>query len=103
MDATLIGSDTTSPYSVTWTSAQAGSYSLTAKAVDDDGATTTSAAHSVTVNATPGARAVIFAPSLDHDTLVISYLFEVYAAGAIPGVDAPLATQSLGKPSRRGR
>jgi chitodextrinase len=48
---TLIGSDTSSPYSVTWSNASAGSYSLTAKAVDDDGATTTSAAHSVTVNA----------------------------------------------------
>ena len=41
---TLIGSDTTSPYSAVWTGAAAGSYSLTAIAVDDDGATRTSTA-----------------------------------------------------------
>jgi regulation of enolase protein 1 (concanavalin A-like superfamily) len=47
--STLIGSDTTSPYSAVWSSAAAGSYSLTARAVDDDGATRTSTAVSITV------------------------------------------------------
>jgi hypothetical protein len=46
---TLIGSDTTSPYSALWTGATAGSYSLTARAVDNGGATRTSAAVSITV------------------------------------------------------
>ena len=49
--STLLGTDTTSPYSFTWNSVAAGSYSLTARATDDDGATTTSSAVSVTVNA----------------------------------------------------
>ncbi len=45
---TLVGSDTTSPYSVTWNNVAAGTYSLTAVARDDDGATTTSAARTIT-------------------------------------------------------
>jgi ELWxxDGT repeat protein len=45
-----IGSDTTSPYSIATTLA-AGNYSITAKATDNLGATTTSAAVSITVKA----------------------------------------------------
>jgi hypothetical protein len=48
-----LGVDTTSPYSYYWTGVLAGSYSLTAKATDNAGATTTSAAVTVTVNAQP--------------------------------------------------
>ncbi len=48
---TLLGTDTTSPYSFTWTGVAAGTYSLTARATDNGGATGTSTAVSVTVNA----------------------------------------------------
>ena len=48
--STQIGSDTSSPYSMSWTNVAAGTYSLTAVARDDDGATRTSSAVSVTVN-----------------------------------------------------
>src|SRR5947209_3017387 len=41
--ATLIGSDTTSPYSFNWTNVATGAYALTAKATDSNGAVTTSA------------------------------------------------------------
>ena len=51
--STLLGSDTTAPYSYAWSGVPAGSYSLTARAIDDDGATTTSAATGVTVTAPP--------------------------------------------------
>jgi hypothetical protein len=51
--ATKLGEDTSSPYSYTWSGVVAGSYSLTAKAFDDDGASTTSAAVSVTVEGAP--------------------------------------------------
>jgi len=51
--STLIGSDTTSPYAAVWSSAAAGSYSLSARAVDDDGATRTSTAVSITVATAP--------------------------------------------------
>jgi len=51
--ATLLGSSTTPPYSVTWSNVPAGNYSLTAKATDDRGTTTTSNAISIAVSA-PG-------------------------------------------------
>lgn len=44
---TLIGTDTTSPYSLTWTPTTAGAHSLTARATDNAGATATTAATSV--------------------------------------------------------
>lgn len=47
--ATLLGEDTTSPYSFIWASPTVGSHTLTAVAVDNDMASTTSAAVSVTL------------------------------------------------------
>lgn len=52
----LIGSDNAAPYSVTWSNAGVGTYSITAVATDNSGATTTSSPVSVTVvvaNASP--------------------------------------------------
>jgi YD repeat-containing protein len=46
---TLIGTDTTAPYSIAWSNVSAGSYSLIAKATDNSGAATTSSPASVTV------------------------------------------------------
>jgi len=48
---TLLGTKTSSPYNLTWSSVPAGSYSLTAVATDNDGLTTTSSAVAITVNA----------------------------------------------------
>jgi len=55
--ATLLGAATASPYSYTWSNVPGGSYSLTAKATDNGGATTTSAAVSVTVTGGNGGTA----------------------------------------------
>jgi hypothetical protein len=55
--ATLIGTDTSSPYSISWTPTTAGTYAITAKATDNGGASTTSAASSLIVNAV-----VVYAP-----------------------------------------
>lgn len=49
----LIGTATVAPYSFTWTNVAAGSYSLTAKATDNGGASTTSSAVSITVSSSP--------------------------------------------------
>ena len=46
-----LGAVTTSPYTVTWTGVPAGNYVLTARAMDDRGAMTSSAAVAVTVQA----------------------------------------------------
>ena len=48
--ATKLGEDLASPYSLAWTPATAGVHSLTARATDDQGATTTSAAVNVTIS-----------------------------------------------------
>ncbi|MDB5257365.1 MAG: carbohydrate-binding protein, partial [Chitinophagaceae bacterium] len=47
---TLLGTDATSPYSYTWTNVAAGTYSITAKATDNSGATATSGVATVKVN-----------------------------------------------------
>ncbi len=52
--ATSLGSATTSPYSVSWSSVGAGSYSVTAKATDNSGAVTTSSSVTFTVNSNTG-------------------------------------------------
>jgi hypothetical protein len=54
---TKLGEDLTAPYSYSWTNVPAGSYSLTARATDNSGAATSSAAVTVTVSApaTPAA------------------------------------------------
>ena len=44
-----IGTDTTSPYSVTWSNVPAGNYSLTAVATDTRNASSTSSAVTITV------------------------------------------------------
>jgi regulation of enolase protein 1 (concanavalin A-like superfamily) len=46
---TVIGTDTTAPYSITWSGVAAGSYSLTAVATDDDGASTATLPLAITV------------------------------------------------------
>jgi chitodextrinase len=50
--AVKLGEDLTLPYSFTWSNVAAGDYSLTAKATDNAGAVSTSAAVTITVNAT---------------------------------------------------
>ncbi|RIY04050.1 Ig-like domain-containing protein, partial [Hymenobacter rubripertinctus] len=49
--ATKLGEDTSAPYTLSFSPAAAGPLSLTARATDNAGATTTSAAISVTVTA----------------------------------------------------
>jgi len=48
--STLLGTATTSPYSLTWSNVVAGSYTITAKATDNAGGTTTSTGINITVN-----------------------------------------------------
>jgi phosphatidylserine/phosphatidylglycerophosphate/cardiolipin synthase-like enzyme len=50
---TLVGTDTTSPYAVSWNNVADGTYNLTARATDNGSATTTSAVATVTVGDSP--------------------------------------------------
>lgn len=52
--STLLGTDATSPYSYSWTNVAAGAYTLIARATDNAGAVTTSAAVNITVTGTGG-------------------------------------------------
>jgi regulation of enolase protein 1 (concanavalin A-like superfamily) len=102
--ATLVGTDTSSPYSFTWSSVPAGTYSLTAVAYDNVGAKTTSAARSITVTGTTTPppttppTSIVFQKSVDH-TAVTSYRLDVFASGANPATATPVATSDLGKPT----
>ena len=52
-NGTLIATDPSAPYEFTWSNVPAGSYALTARATDNAGAATTSAAVNVTVSTGP--------------------------------------------------
>ncbi len=60
---TKIGEDLTSPYSIIWNNAAVGNYSLVAKATDNQGAVTTSAAVAISVVANTPPTVNITAPS----------------------------------------
>lgn len=59
----LVATDTSAPFAGTWTPGTAGSYSLTAKATDNQGATRTSAAVTVTVGSNSPPQVSITAPT----------------------------------------
>ena len=63
---TLLGSDTTAPYVFTWSNVAAGTYALKATAVDDDGATGSSATATVTVSS--AASGLVVAYGLNEGT-----------------------------------
>lgn len=54
--STSLGTVTTAPYTVSWNNVSAGSYSVTAIATDNAGATTTSSAVALTVNGSTGSN-----------------------------------------------
>ncbi|ACU59676.1 glycosyl hydrolase family 18 protein [Chitinophaga pinensis] len=64
---TSLGIDSVAPYSVSWSNVAAGTYSITAVATDNSGASTTSAAVSVTV--TGGGTN----PPVDNNKVVVGY------------------------------
>jgi hypothetical protein len=96
--STLLGSDSTTPYSWSWTNVLAGSYSLTAVARDSGGATTVSSTRDITVKSATLPSTAVFTPSSNDATAVQRYVLEVFPLGADTRVANPVATQDLGKP-----
>lgn len=95
----LIATDTSSPYTASWTNVAAGSYSLTAVARDNAGGARTSAAVSITVgSSTTRPTSVSFDASTNHDTAVTSYVVALYRS-IDPVTASPVATRDIGKPT----
>jgi hypothetical protein len=97
--STLLASDTTSPFSYSWSSVAAGTYQLRAVATDADGASAASALATVTVgSSTSTTRRVAFTASVDH-AVVTRYLLEVFPSTANPSTATAMASSDLGKPA----
>ena len=96
---TLVGTATTAPYVFTWLNVPAGTYSVSAVARDNLGATAVSTWSSVTVtsSSTTLLSTAVFSPAILPDT-VDYYVFDIFAAGADPTSATPLASQNLGLP-----
>jgi hypothetical protein len=108
---TLLGVDTTVPYTFSFTNVPAGTYSLRANAFDAEGASATSEAVSVTVYDSPASavpateppttvpRYLVFSASFDHGSNVTSYFFEVFPSGSNPETAVAIVAADLGKPA----
>lgn len=96
--STLLASDATAPYGMTWSNVDAGTYSLTAIAYDAAGQSTRSAPVTVTVTSTAPPTGVSFQASADHATLT-TYRVEVFAAGFSMAAGPPLAVIDIGTPT----
>jgi subtilisin family serine protease len=72
---TLIATDTTSPYALTWTNVPAGTYTVTAVAIDNSGASTTSTGATIQVFGTPPAAVpgLIEAENFDNGGEGVAY------------------------------
>jgi hypothetical protein len=95
----IIGSDTTSPYSLSWTNVAAANYALTAVARDNAGATTVSSTRDISVKPASLPGTAVFVPSSNDATAVDRYVLEIFPVGADPTVANPVATLDLGKPA----
>src|SRR5262249_34864043 len=110
-----IGTDSSSPFSISWTPSAAGSVALTAIATDNQGATTTSAAVNVTVNNPPsvnitaraggasvpvGSATTVSANASDTDGTVSSVQF--FANGTSIGTDSTSPFSVSWTPSSAG-
>ncbi|ROU09421.1 Ig-like domain-containing protein [Lysobacter enzymogenes] len=112
---TSLGIDTTAPYSASWTNAAAGNYAITAVATDNDGATTTSAAANITVNAgtpdttAPSVPAGLAATSVTSSSVNLGWSastdnaggsgvagYDVYRNGALVGSPAGTSFSDTG-------
>jgi hypothetical protein len=93
---TLIATLTSSPYTYNWTSAGAGTHSITAKATDNGNLATTSASVSITVNTVPAApgvaSAVTYCQNATASTLTATgtaLKWYISAAGGTSSATAP--------------
>ncbi|MDJ1468827.1 Ig-like domain-containing protein, partial [Xanthocytophaga flava] len=99
--STKLGEKTTSPYSITWSAATAGTYAITAKATDNKGGVTTSTAVNVTITA-PNKAPVVAITSPSNTTLTLGSAVSITANasdsdGAIAKVEFFAGSTKLGE------
>ena len=100
---TKLGEDTSAPYSFAWSDVAAGTYNLTAKATDNDGATTTSAIVAITVNVPSDSAPSVSITSPSNGSTFVSHATIVIKAnasdpdGAIKKVEFFRGTTKLGE------
>jgi regulation of enolase protein 1 (concanavalin A-like superfamily) len=96
-NATVLGRDSTAPYSMTASGLAPGTYQIRAVATDNLGGSTISPTSTITVTG-PTPRWVVFEAPSNHATAVSKYVLRVYKSGAIPSSSSLVATSDLGKP-----
>ncbi|MFO1440414.1 MAG: Ig-like domain-containing protein [Verrucomicrobiaceae bacterium] len=100
---TKLGEDTTAPYAYDWSGFSSGTYSLTARAIDNDGNVTTSSAANLTVNAAPGSGTLTRGPYLNqnnHNSIVIRWRSSQSVVGRVRyGTTAGSLTQVVDEAS----
>jgi hypothetical protein len=111
-DGTLIGSDASAPYEMTWSSTDLGHYDLTAEAVDNVGGRGRSVPTPILITTMPAGPpipipdippvpkvpvSISFTPSPD-DPIVTSYAIDVHHDGD-PITMRPVISSNLGKPA----
>ncbi len=90
--AAKLGEDLTAPYNYDWTGVAAGSYNLSARATDNDGNVTASAAITATVSAPPGSGTLARGPYLNQsgDTgIVVRWRSSQAVPGRVMYGDSP--------------
>ncbi|WP_315824571.1 Ig-like domain-containing protein [Paraflavitalea speifideaquila] len=80
--STKLGEDASAPYSFSWTGVAAGSYTLTAKATDNNSGATTSSPVNITVQAAPACLPVV--ASGDDGNVAANVLDNNPAPGGVP-------------------
>lgn len=96
--AALLGTVLSPPYNFSWMNVAAGSYSLTAKATDDDGAAITSSAVSITVNPVGSALFVVGNTTLSAvDTAIKTRLQNLGLTVVIKSAATAVSTDATGK------
>ena len=102
---TKLGEDSTAPYAYDWTGYAVGSYSLTAKAIDNNNTITTSTAVSVTVFATPSSGTLTRSPYLNsasHNQIVIRWRSSQSIVGRVRyGTSTAALNQSVDESSAK--
>jgi chitodextrinase len=95
--STLVASDASAPYSVSWSNALEGTHAVTAVAYDSQGGMTVSAARDITVTRSAIPSKAVFTPASNH-TDVQHYELEIYRVGSDPNSSQPVKVINLGLP-----